>query len=95
MVEVSNFYEWSPELSFQHQTCKACGNRDKFDFHVPDEIWKAVVPAHLQNRVVCLPCFDDFAHLRGINYAASVSALYFAGDGAAFEFQVTSAATAD
>jgi hypothetical protein len=92
---VSRFYEWPPELSLQHQTCKACGNRDKFDFHVPEETWKAVVPTHLQNRVVCLPCFDDFAHVRGINYAAHVSVLYFAGDGAAFEFQVASAATAD
>lgn len=89
----NKFYEWPPQLSFQHQTCKSCGNRDKFNFHVTDEIWRAVVPTYLQNRVVCLACFDDFAHIRGINYAAHVSALYFAGDGAALEFQVASAAT--
>lgn len=86
-------YEASSNLSLQHQTCKGCGNRDKFDFHVPDHIWEAVVPTHLRTRVVCLACFDDFAGLRGIEYAAHVSALYFAGDGAALEFRVVSAAT--
>ena len=86
-------YEAPPNLSLQHQTCKGCGNRDKFDFSVPDRIWEAVVPTHLRNRVVCLSCFDDFAQARGIEYAAHVSALYFAGDGAALEFRVASAAT--
>lgn len=89
---MSRFYEWSPNLSLQLQACKACGNRDKFDFHVSSEIWEAVVPAHLRTRVVCLACFDDFAHMLGIEYATHISALYFAGDGAAFEFRVTSAA---
>ena len=88
-------YESPSYLSLQHQTCEACGNRDKFDFHVPDETWKAVVPTYLQNRVVCLSCFDDFAHAREINYAASVSLLYFAGDGAALEFRVASGTTVD
>ena len=89
------FFDWHPNLSLQHQTCKACGNRDKFDFDVPDEIWRAVVPTHLQNRVVCLPCFDDFAQLQGIDYAAHVSALHFAGDGAALVFRPVSGTTVD
>jgi hypothetical protein len=92
---VSKFYDWHPNLSLQLQTCKACGYRDKFDFHVPDEIWEAVVPAYLRGRVVCLACFDDFAEERGIDYAAHVSTLYFAGDGAAFELRVVSAVSAD
>jgi len=92
---VSNFYDWHPNLSLQHQTCKACGNRDKFDFDVPDEIWRAVVPSHLLNRVVCLACFDDFAQTRGIEYAAHVSALHFAGDGAALVFRPVSGTTVD
>ena len=86
-------YESPSDLSLRHQTCKACGNRDKFDFHVSHEVWETVVPEHLRNRVVCLSCFDDFAQVRGIDYAAHVSALYFAGDGAALEFRVASAAT--
>ena len=90
---MNKVYESPPDLSLRHQTCKACGNRDKFDFGVPNDIWEAVVPVHLRNRVVCLSCFDDFAEIRGIEYAAHVSALYFAGDGAALEFRVASAAT--
>ena len=86
-------YEAAPDLRLQQQTCEGCGKRDKFDCHVPDYIWEAVVPTHLRNRVVCLACFDDFAQVRGIEYAAHVSALHFAGDGAAFEFRVASAAT--
>lgn len=89
------FLDWHLNLSLQHQTCKACGNRDKFDFDVSDEIWRAVVPIHLQNRVVCLSCFDDFAQLRSINYAAHVSALSFAGDGAALVFRPVSGAAVD
>lgn len=92
---MGGFFDWHPNLSLQHQTCKACGNRDKFDFDVPDEIWQAVVPIHLRNRVVCLPCFDDFAQLQGINYAAHVSALHFAGDGAALVFRPVSGTTVD
>ena len=73
------------------QTCKACGRRDKFDFHVPDEVWEAVVPLRLRNRVVCLACFDGFACRKGINYASHLQALCFAGDRASFSFEVASA----
>jgi hypothetical protein len=73
--------------------CKACGNEDKFDFKVPNDVWANVVPAHLRNRVVCLQCFDRFASERGIEYARSLRALYFAGDRAAFEFRPVSAVT--
>ena len=92
---MSSFYDWPANLSLQLQTCKACGNRDKFDFDVPDEVWRAVVPIHLRNRVVCLSCFDDFAQIRGIEYAAHVSALHFAGDGAALVFRPVSGTTVD
>lgn len=92
---MSRFYDWSPNLSLQQQTCKACGNQDKFDFDVPNEIWLTVVPHHLRNRVVCLSCFDDFAQMRGIEYAAHVSALHFAGEGAALIFRPILETTVD
>jgi hypothetical protein len=69
------------------QTCKVCGRQDKFDFRVPDEVWAAVVPVELLNKVVCLSCFDDFAHAKGVDYSAHLRRLYFAGDQATFEFQ--------
>lgn len=71
----------------QQQTCKACGRPDKFNFNVPDSIWEAVVPEHLKDRVVCLYCFDGFAREAGVWYAASMGTLYFAGEGAVFEFR--------
>jgi len=64
------------------QRCKACGCRDKFDFHIEDDVWRSVVPHRFRNRVVCLACFDDFAAAKGIDYSTALKALYFAGHGA-------------
>lgn len=61
------------------QRCKVCGNRDKFDFHVNDEVWKVVVPKKYQNRVVCLACFDDFVEKSGIDSAIPLEIICFAG----------------
>jgi hypothetical protein len=77
----------SPLALGQRQTCKACGRPDKFDFHVPDAIWQRVVPLRYRNRVLCLYCFDGFAAERGIEYAPHLRTLWFAGDGAKFEFR--------
>lgn len=70
----------------QRQRCKVCWIADGFDFHVPDDIWAAVVPAEFLGRVVCLTCFDRFAREAGVPYARSLESLYFAGEGATFEF---------
>lgn len=61
------------------QRCKVCGNRDKFDFHVSNEVWKAVVPEKYQNRVVCLACFDDFVEKKRIDKAIQLELICFAG----------------
>lgn len=75
----------------ENQRCKVCGRRDKFDFHVPDEVWRSIVPEQYQNHVVCLACFDDFAKDKGVDYSTSLQTLYFAGDMATFEFRVINA----
>jgi hypothetical protein len=75
----------------QRQTCKACGRPDKFDFHVPDEVWAAVVPPELVTRVVCLFCFDEFARQKRISYARHMCRLYFAGDRGSLTFVVEDA----
>lgn len=66
------------------QRCKNCGCADGFNFHVPDHVWRAVVPKHLENRVVCLQCFDRFAKEKEVDYATSLSGLVFAGQKATF-----------
>lgn len=77
----------------QQSTCKICGQPDKIDFTVPDEIWLAVVPRDFQGEVVCLYCFDESARENNVDYAASLNTLYFAGRGAAFEFRVVRASS--
>ena len=72
------------------QTCKKCGRPDKFDFHVPNDIWEAVVGIEYKNKVVCLSCFDDIANTKGIKYSDSLQVVYFAGSRATFVLQVVS-----
>jgi len=72
------------------QRCKACGRIDSFDFSVPTEVWASVVPEHLWSHVVCLGCFDRFAHVRDIDYAPHVRTLYFVGDHAVLTFELVS-----
>lgn len=74
------------------QTCKACGRRDKFNFHVPDDLWVAVVPPEHRNHVVCLSCFDDFAAVGRVDYATHLTGpLWLAGDAATFGFRIDTA----
>jgi hypothetical protein len=48
------------------------------------------VPERYHNAVVCLPCFDNFALVKQIDYSGSLEVLYFAGDRAIFRFQTVS-----
>ena len=71
------------------QTCKACGKRDKFNFHVPDDVWDTVVPLDLRSLVVCLECFDGFAASAKVSYADSIDVdFYFVGDAATLLMQI-------
>lgn len=72
---------------FNGQICKACGREDYFAFNVPDDVWRAIVSLDLRNRVVCLGCFDAFAHQANIAY--DIDVLYFAGDQECFTFRRT------
>lgn len=65
-----------------------CGRPDKFDFQVPDDIWRLIVPPKYQTKVVCLACFDDFATARDIDYSMSLRTLYFASGKTSFKFEV-------
>ena len=76
---------------FKRQQCSVCRCEEKFNFHVPDEIWKDAVPEQYQKRVVCLACFDDFARCNNVDYSNFINELYFAGDKASVKFEVTAA----
>jgi len=76
---------------FKRQRCRVCKCRDKFNFHVPDRVWREVVPHEYQDAVVCLPCFDEFARERNVDYSEVIEVLYFAGSQASFKFQTISA----
>jgi hypothetical protein len=69
--------------------CGACGRPDKFEYHVPDDLWERVVPTALRKRFVCLVCFDDLAAMRRVSYARHITLrLRFAGEAATFELEI-------
>ena len=46
---------------FKRQKCSVCQYEEKFNFDVPDGVWKCAVPEEYRKRAVCLACFDGFA----------------------------------
>jgi hypothetical protein len=78
----------------KRQTCRVCNCQDKFNFQVPDDVWKKVVPAQYRNKVVCLSCFDELAREEHVDYSESLEVLYFAGNQATFKFQTVSSQSA-
>lgn len=80
--------------SFRRQRCAVCKCNDKFNFAVPNEVWRKIVPPEYQNKVVCLQCFDEFARKQNIDYSNALETLYFAGSQAAFKFQTVLAQSA-
>jgi hypothetical protein len=73
-------------VGFTRQVCSACKCEDKFNFDVPDYIWREIVPADHVNSVVCLQCFDEFARPKNFDYSGFIDTLYFAGVQASFKF---------
>ena len=43
------------------EICKLCWQINVVGFHVPDDVWTAVVPPEVRERIVCLPCFARLA----------------------------------
>ncbi|HSC42519.1 MAG TPA: hypothetical protein VLH17_09600 [Candidatus Binatia bacterium] len=77
--------------SLKRQRCQVCRCEDKFNFNVSDKLWREIVPLEFQNKVVCLPCFDELAREKNKEYAHSIAVLYFAGRQASFKFQTVQA----
>ena len=73
----------------RRQSCTVCGYPDKFDYHIADDVWRGIVPPEHRDHVVCLGCFDDFAHDKGQGYGDSLRTLYFAGRAATMVFAKT------
>jgi len=80
--------------SIKRQRCNICHCEDKFNFSVSDELWREIVPRKFQNKVICLPCFDDLALQKNVDYADAIEVLYFAGLQASFKFQTVEAQSA-
>jgi hypothetical protein len=80
--------------SFKRQRCQIWRCEDKFNFNVSDKLWREIVPVEFHNKVVCLPCFDELARQKKMDYAHSIEVLYFAGRQASFKFQTVQAENA-
>jgi len=71
-------------MKWEYERCHAprCrGRRNIFGYHVPDEIWKRVVPKKLRGRSVCLTCFDEMAQRKGVKYLRWMRMILLVGHG--------------
>lgn len=48
------------------ELCKLCYHVNAIGFNVPDDIWRAVVPAAMRGSIVCLACFARLGDEKGI-----------------------------
>lgn len=50
-------------LSTFHPTgyCSVCGVLESYIYHVPEALWRNILPKDLWNEVVCAGCFHYFA----------------------------------
>ena len=59
-------YRVRPRL--RRETCKRCWRENPVGFSVPDDVWRAAVPARHIDHVLCLTCFDRYATARGVDW---------------------------
>ena len=81
----------TPQEVCNQQTCSVCGRKDCFNFHLPDPLWRSVLPERLWEKVVCLCCFDEFAKAEDVDYGQYLDVIHFAGQQASLTFHVASA----
>lgn len=41
-------------------TCIACGITENYTYHVPESLWRKVIPAKWWNEIICAKCFHGF-----------------------------------
>lgn len=70
-------YHLRPRL--RRETCKRCWRENPIGFSVPDEMWRAVVPARHIDNVLCPVCFDRYATKRGIDWTGQCEFFAVAG----------------
>ena len=51
----------SIRVNVAREICKICYHNTAVGFSVPEDVWRAVVPPRLRDRVLCLACFTRLA----------------------------------
>jgi len=67
-------YYLRPRL--RRETCKRCWWENPVGFSVPDDVWRAAVPARHRTHVLCLTCFDRYATSRGVDWTTGGIGFY-------------------
>ena len=61
------------------QSCKVCGAVTSVEFAVTDDMWARIVPDEYWDLVVCVDCFDAFAHALGVDWRCGLRCMWFTG----------------
>lgn len=75
-------YDLRPRLR-RREVCKRCWRENPVGFSVPNDVWRAAVPARHTNNVLCLLCFDRYATRRGVDWGLRGGVEFFPVPGAA------------
>ena len=75
---------------FRRQQCSVCRCEEKFNFHIPDHLWKQIVPEEYQQRVVWLALITLLA--KKMSTTRILLKIFISpGDKATVKFEVESA----
>jgi hypothetical protein len=72
MVSHARTLEGSFPLMATRECCKACNRISAVGFWVPNKVWLASVPKHLQNGILCVSCFVTHADERLVPWDAEI-----------------------
>lgn len=59
--------------------CGICGDVQKFDYNVDDDLWQGLVPIEHRYGVICLPCLDTLGNNQGICVGSGLNFVQFTG----------------
>lgn len=41
--------------------CAVCGGPEPYTYHVPESLWRKIVPREKWNSIICAKCFHELA----------------------------------
>ncbi len=92
MVEIITLTKdnWDPAISDGLTLpCGVCDRVPYFDYRVDSEFWNLIVHEPHKRGVICLPCLDKLAFVKGHDVSTHLEFVQFTGIGKTIELKPT------